>query len=99
MVSNARLDLPEPESPVMTTSFSRGRSSEIFLRLCSRAPRIDMNLLITQTSQRQRPLYQSPKISHGSLLPQPLFTRDFHPVPPMPHQIEAKFRAFRARTM
>src|SRR5512138_1064574 len=38
MVSNARLDLPEPESPVTTISLSRGISSETFLRLCTRAP-------------------------------------------------------------
>ena len=38
MVSNARLDLPDPESPVTTTSLSRGISTEIFLRLCTRAP-------------------------------------------------------------
>src|SRR5262249_2630866 len=38
MVSNARLDLPEPESPVTTTRRSRGISSEMFLRLCTRAP-------------------------------------------------------------
>ncbi len=43
-VEGERLDLPEPDSPVITTSFSRGRSSEIFLRLCSRAPRMEMNL-------------------------------------------------------
>src|SRR5215469_3452232 len=42
MVSKARLDLPEPDSPVITTSFSRGMSSEMFLRLCSRAPRTAM---------------------------------------------------------
>src|SRR5262245_39542242 len=38
MVSNARLDLPEPESPVTTTSLSRGISTEMFLRLWTRAP-------------------------------------------------------------
>src|SRR5215472_17947162 len=38
MVSNARLDLPEPERPVMTTRRSRGISTEMFLRLCTRAP-------------------------------------------------------------
>ena len=38
MVSNARLDLPEPESPVMTIRLSRGISSEMFFRLCTRAP-------------------------------------------------------------
>src|SRR6185312_12464535 len=38
MVSKARDDLPEPESPVMTMSLSRGSSTSMFLRLCSRAP-------------------------------------------------------------
>src|SRR5438445_11679982 len=38
MVSKARLDLPEPESPVTTMRLSRGISSEMFLRLCTRAP-------------------------------------------------------------
>src|SRR5918995_1156824 len=40
MVSKARLDLPEPDSPVNTMIASRGRSSETSLRLCSRAPRM-----------------------------------------------------------
>src|SRR6516162_1948094 len=39
MVSNARLDFPDPDSPVTTTSRSRGISSETFFRLCTRAPR------------------------------------------------------------
>src|ERR1700677_4231662 len=38
MASNARLDLPEPDSPVTTTSLSRGISTDMFLRLCTRAP-------------------------------------------------------------
>src|SRR6266545_7789453 len=38
MVSNARLDLPEPESPVTTMRRSRGISSEMFFRLWTRAP-------------------------------------------------------------
>src|ERR1700755_477539 len=38
MVSKASDDLPEPESPVMTTRESRGSSTETSLRLCSRAP-------------------------------------------------------------
>src|SRR5262249_50792136 len=38
MVSKARLDFPEPERPVTTTSLSRGISSETFFRLCTRAP-------------------------------------------------------------
>ena len=37
-MSNARLDFPEPESPVTTISLSRGISTEMFLRLCTRAP-------------------------------------------------------------
>src|ERR1019366_10418749 len=38
MVSKARDDLPDPESPVKTTNWSRGISTERFLRLCTRAP-------------------------------------------------------------
>jgi len=34
--------LPEPESPVKTTSLSRGMRRSTFFRLCSRAPRIEM---------------------------------------------------------
>src|SRR5213082_3782217 len=39
MVSNARLDFPEPDRPVNTIRESLGRSSDTSLRLCSRAPR------------------------------------------------------------
>ena len=39
IVSKARLDFPDPDSPVNTIRASRGRSSETSLRLCSRAPR------------------------------------------------------------
>src|ERR1700681_3129445 len=40
MVSKASDDFPDPDSPVKTTSLSRGISRSTFLRLCSRAPRI-----------------------------------------------------------
>src|SRR6266566_9262968 len=40
MVSKASDYFPEPDSPVKTTSLSRGISRSMFLRLCSRAPRI-----------------------------------------------------------
>src|SRR6185369_7604543 len=40
MVSKASEDLPEPDRPVNTTSWSRGMSTSTFFRLCSRAPRI-----------------------------------------------------------
>src|SRR6266700_5127201 len=39
IVSNARLDLPDPDSPVYTTRASRGSSTWTSFRLCSRAPR------------------------------------------------------------
>jgi hypothetical protein len=41
-VSKARLDFPEPLTPVMTISRCLGRSSEMFFRLCTRAPRMTM---------------------------------------------------------
>src|SRR6185295_14505218 len=40
MVSKASEDLPEPDRPVNTASLSRGISTSMFLRLCSRAPRM-----------------------------------------------------------
>src|ERR1039457_5731192 len=38
MVSKARLDLPEPDRPVITVRLSRGSSTDTFFRLCTRAP-------------------------------------------------------------
>jgi hypothetical protein len=37
-VSNAKDDFPDPDKPVMTTSFSFGISRETFFKLCSLAP-------------------------------------------------------------
>src|SRR5260221_12326588 len=42
MLSKASADFPDPDSPVMTTSWSWGISMSTFLRLCSRAPRTAM---------------------------------------------------------
>src|ERR1700677_3248072 len=46
MVSKASEDFPDPESPVKTTSWSRGISTERFLRLWTLAPwtRIDLDI-------------------------------------------------------
>lgn len=38
MVSKAKLDFPDPDSPVNTISEFRGSSTEMFFRLCSLAP-------------------------------------------------------------
>ncbi len=43
IVPNASDDLPEPETPVNTTSASRGTSTSTSFRLCSRAPRTRTN--------------------------------------------------------
>src|SRR5437764_15127980 len=43
MVSKASDDLPEPDTPVMTTNLLRGTTTSIFLRLCSRAPRMTID--------------------------------------------------------
>src|SRR3954451_24825222 len=52
MVSKARLDLPDPESPVMTTSELRGSLRWRSLRLCSRAPEMTISSLCGGTSSR-----------------------------------------------
>src|SRR5215470_765347 len=51
MVSKASDDLPEPESPVNTTSWSRGISTSISLRLCSRAPRIAITRALSRAAR------------------------------------------------
>src|SRR5512143_4020187 len=48
MVSNAREDFPEPDTPVMTINRSRGMSRSMDLRLCSRAPRIRILFVVTR---------------------------------------------------
>src|SRR5438128_11288036 len=46
MVSKASDDLPEPETPVMTTNLLGGMTTSMFLRLCSRAPRMTMESMV-----------------------------------------------------
>ena len=46
-VSKARLDFPDPDRPVMTTSRSRGSETVTSFKLCSRAPRITISSLAT----------------------------------------------------
>src|SRR4051812_27988499 len=65
MVSNAREDLPDPLKPVITTSRSRGISSVMFLRLCSRAPPTLMNSFpitsgVVKVAHSQRTAKRSP---------------------------------------
>src|SRR6185369_3968005 len=51
MVSKAREDFPEPESPVITVKRSRGMSTLMFFRLCWRAPLTLMrSMAIAKTS-------------------------------------------------
>src|SRR6476646_8200731 len=45
MVSKASEDLPEPLSPVITVRVLRGISTEMFFKLCWRAPRTVMLLI------------------------------------------------------
>src|SRR5690606_13778369 len=49
IVSKASEDLPEPDRPVKTMSLSRGSSTVTFLRLCSRAPRMRIVSVDTET--------------------------------------------------
>src|SRR5487761_1911045 len=61
MVSNARLDLPGPDRPVKTINRSRGRSSETFFKLCSRAPLIvRVSAMVREAYRRSADLPQLP---------------------------------------
>src|SRR5688500_9394228 len=79
MVSNARLDLPEPDRPVKTMSASRGRSSETSLRLCSRAPRMiswsATMVLTAQGSPPGRPLERGDGFEQVFVKPRRVATR------------------------
>ena len=57
-VSKAKLDFPDPESPVITTSLSLGISKFIFFKLCSLAPLITILSLFI--------ILKPPKYCHGS---------------------------------
>src|SRR5262245_45774064 len=73
MVSKARLDLPEPESPVTTMSLSRGISTEMFLRLWTRAP---CTAMVVRAEARRGPrlavgleaIRSFPEVEEGQLL-------------------------------
>src|SRR5829696_5546678 len=54
MVSKARLDLPEPDSPVITTSAFRGNLRCRSLRLCSRAPETTISPVESTTDNECR---------------------------------------------
>src|SRR5262245_38444133 len=64
MVSNARLDFPDPDRPVTTVSRSRGISSEMFRRLWTRAPW----MAIVVRADPLRPLFQEPSVATRRLL-------------------------------
>src|SRR5688500_13168982 len=53
-VSKARLDLPDPETPVRTTNFFLGISTVTFLRLCCRAPVMMMRSSSIRTANYNR---------------------------------------------
>src|SRR5881397_231443 len=68
IVSKARLDLPEPESPVNTMIASRGRSRWTSLRLCSRAPRTTRRSMCSLSVEvgREERGQQAPRTPCGS---------------------------------
>jgi hypothetical protein len=45
-VSIVNEDLPEPDTPVTTINLLRGKSTEIFFRLCTLAPFISMEFRV-----------------------------------------------------
>src|SRR6266516_4833721 len=79
MVSKARLDLPEPERPVTTMRLSRGISSEMFLRLCTRAP---CTAIVVRAAV------------FGAVFPPFRFTAALEAIPGSPHVEECEFLHF-----
>src|SRR5579859_1010679 len=78
MVSKAREDLPDPETPVTTVKVLCGISKSIFLRLWTRAPRttmlsvavdvglVEIGLIVSEDIVFQGP--GSPRVPHFSRL-------------------------------
>src|SRR3954464_14915151 len=67
MVSKASEDWPEPDSPVRTMSWLRGRSTSTFLRLWTRAPRTVIQSCDMSNSQESR---RVPKLLVYHAIPQ-----------------------------
>src|SRR6267142_6296007 len=67
MVSNARDDLPEPLSPVITVKVLRGISTEMFFKLCWRAPRTVMLLIAMDLINLVRKTEHKPNKTRGNL--------------------------------
>src|SRR4051794_6735522 len=76
IVSNARLDFPDPDRPVKTIRESRGSSSDTSLRLCSRAPLITSwsATALPRVRRRARSNKRSRSYRDGTSRPPPLDT-------------------------
>src|SRR3954447_16152608 len=81
IVSNARLDLPDPDRPVNTIRESRGSSSDTSLRLCSRAPLITSwsATSLPRVRRRARSNKRSRSYRDGTSRPPPLDTTPVQP--------------------
>src|SRR6266853_4130854 len=67
MVSKASDDLPEPLSPVITVRVLRGISTEMFFKLCWRAPRTVMLLIAMDLLNLVRKTCAQPQYLAGNL--------------------------------
>lgn len=67
-VSEAREDFPEPDSPVITISLSRGSVRSMFFRLWVRAPRISILSSMPLAASVNRQVYGWPLISGKACL-------------------------------
>src|SRR5919108_4857504 len=80
MVSKARLDLPEPDSPVTQISAFRGNRTVMSLRLCSRAPWTTSSSAAAMDSQFSRAdrieqVFRSQLFAPAAPAPAPVFGR------------------------
>src|SRR5579859_3397726 len=66
MVSKASEDLPEPLSPVITVKVLRGISTEMFFKLCWRAPRTVMLLIAMDLINLVRKTAYKPNKTSGT---------------------------------
>src|SRR5215472_5210333 len=97
MVSKASEDLPDPDNPVITTRLSRGKSTSMFLRLCSRAPRIRIcccmpQILSRDRSRRHRTKFPVTQGKSGEKSKRRRYLSQKTPLITITHDVVAEFR-------
>src|SRR5579859_2495919 len=96
MVSKAREDLPDPDTPVTTVRVLCGTSKSIFLRLWTRAPRTTMlSVCVELDIERAAAATPNPKRKRSEVsgwLTESFYYKGFPSAPRTPQRVNARKR-------